>query len=332
MAKRRKAKHIKAEDSIRELQADGAPKDDDVGHYYEEADLLDKRRRRIVVWGLIAGILLVAAIVYLFVFAGEEPVSDTAEVLGRGIQIYGMAFEGEVKQVDGQPQRVEPTPAERDKHLADALVLFNRVAEDPGSDFDRDTATLYIGLCALHRGNLDEAQQKIEQVSQSAFEPLALQARFTLGSVHLEREQFAPALEIYRELAAGDSYLAPAAKIEQARILALQGENGEAEELLQSVVDEGEEDDPFVRRAQHILDTGEYLTTLVDLIPIEPVETDTTDEAAGEPPGELSAEDLAGLEELDFGLLDAGGEPDAPVTPDDSDAQNPDENETGDEG
>lgn len=307
--------------------------EEELQHYYEEADLLDKRRRRIVVLGLIAALVLVVLVVYLFVFAGEPDESPTAEQLGRGIQLYGMAFEGSYEIVDGRQQYVEPTAEKRERYLGDALILFNRILEDPGSDFDRDTAALYAAMIALHNGDADAARERLEAVTQSEFEPLAQQARYALGAVYLERGQLDAALEHYRTLAAEESYLALGAELETARILALQGKRDEAREILEGIVERAEAEEaapedgegevesidgddltepgenPFVDKARMMLETGEYLTSLIDLIPVSPPPDQTEDDAVTGEELDLSGlEGLEGLEELDFGLLpDQGG-------------------------
>lgn len=287
--------------------------------YSRETDLLDKGKRRIVTIGLIVAVLMIGLVLYLFVFAGGPAESPTAELLGRGIQLYGLALEGTYEFVDGEQRYVEPTPERRERHLGDALTLFNRIIADPGSDFDRDTALLYVGMIALQRGEVDKAQELFETVSGSPFEPLAQQASFTLGAVFLERGELPRALEHYRAMAGEDTYIAPAAAIETARILALQGRPDESRAVLEEIIAEGTEENedgeivdkhPFVRQARRMLDSGEYLSSLVALIPIEPPFDAEDDDLVDDLDGDVDERDEAepfefDLEGLDFDLFAA---------------------------
>jgi tetratricopeptide (TPR) repeat protein len=238
---------------------------------YSEADERDAKRRRFVTYAIVAVVVVLAIVAYFALTAGPAE-SPTALRLAQGVQSFGLAFEGrtEYPEEEGAPPVwVEPTPEETRQRLSEALAIFNEVAREPGNDFDRDTAVLYVGMCALHLGNLDQAEQKLSQAAESTFEPLRRQARYTLGSVLLERGQLAEALEYYRGLAAEeDNYLATAAELETARILAWLGRPGESRAVLEGVVEGGAEDDPDVRTARWMLDQGVYLTSLVDLIPL----------------------------------------------------------------
>jgi tetratricopeptide (TPR) repeat protein len=244
---------------------------DDLRELYSRADEHDKKRRNLII-NIIVGAIVALAVIAYFVITAGPPVSRTALRVAQGIQSYGMAFEGHQEYPEGEnskPVWVEPTPEETQQRLSEALAIFNEVAQDPGSDFDRDTAVLYVGMCALHMGNLDQAEEKLTQVSTSEFEPLRQQARYTLGSVLLERGQLPEALEYYQGLAAEeDNYLATAAKMEAARILAWLGRPDESQAVLSAIVEAGPEDSPDVRMAQWMLDQGLYLTHLVDLIPL----------------------------------------------------------------
>jgi tetratricopeptide (TPR) repeat protein len=238
---------------------------------YSQADERDKKRRNLIT-NIIVGAIVALAVIAYFVITAGPPESRTALRLAQGIHSFGLAFEGHQEYPEGenaQPMWVEPTPEQTQQRLSEALTIFNEVAGDPGSDFDRDTAVLYVGMCALHLGNLDQAEQKLTQAAQSEFDPLRQQARYTLGSVMLERGQLAEALDYYRGLGEeGDNYLATAAKLETARILAWLGRPDESKAVLDAIVAAGPEDSPDVQMAQWTLDQGLYLTHLVDLIPL----------------------------------------------------------------
>lgn len=244
---------------------------EDLRELYSKADAYDKKRRNLII-NIIVGAIVALAVIAYFVITAGPPVSRTALRLAQGIQSYGLAFEGHQEFPEGEnskPVWVEPTPEETQQRLSEALAIFNEVAQDPGSDFDRDSAVLYVGMCALHLGNLDQAEQKLTQAAESEFDPLRQQARYTLGSVMLERGQLPEALEYYQGLAAeGDNYLATAAKMESARILAWLGRPDESQAVLMGIVEAGPEDGPDARMAQWMLDQGLYLTHLVDLIPL----------------------------------------------------------------
>jgi len=245
---------------------------EDLRELYSKADTRDSKRRNLIINIIIAGLVALAVVAYFVITAGP-PESRTALRLAQGIQSYGLAFEGHQEYPEGenaQPVWVEPTPEQTQQRLSEALSIFNEVAQDPGSDFDRDTAVLYVGMCALHLGNLDQAEEKLTQAAASEFEPLRQQARYTLGSVMLERGQLPEALEYYQGLAAEqDNYLATSAKLETARILGWLGRPDESKAVLDAVVEAGPEDSPDVRMARWMLDQGMYLTHLVDLIPLK---------------------------------------------------------------
>jgi len=247
---------------------------EDLRELYTKADTRDSKRRNLVINIIIGGLVALAVVAYFVITAGP-PESRTALRLAQGIQSYGLAFEGHQEYPEGQnaqPVWVEPTPEETQQRLSEALSIFNEVAQDPGSDFDRDTAVLYVGMCALHLGNLDQADEKLTQAAGSEFDPLRQQARFTLGSVMLERGQLPEALEYYQGLGAEeDNYLATSAKLETARILGWLGRPDESKAVLDGIVKAGPEDSPDVRMAQWMLDQGMYLTHLVDLIPLKDV-------------------------------------------------------------
>ncbi|HUT98158.1 MAG TPA: tetratricopeptide repeat protein [bacterium] len=244
---------------------------EDLRELYSKADAHDKKRRDLIINIIVGGIVALAVIAYFVITAGP-PESRTALRLAQGIQSYGLAFEGHQEYPEGQnaqPVWVEPTPEETQQRLSEALAIFNDVAQNPGNDFDRDTAVLYVGMCALHLGNLDQADEKLTQAAGSEFDPLRQQARFTLGSVMLERGQLPEALEYYQGLGAEeDNYLATAAKLETARILGWLGRPDESKAVLSGIVEAGPEDAPDVQMAQWMLDQGLYLTHLVDLIPL----------------------------------------------------------------
>jgi tetratricopeptide (TPR) repeat protein len=244
---------------------------EDLRELYSRADAHDKKRRNLIV-NILVGVIVALAVIAFFIIKAGPPESRTALRVAQGIQSYGMAFEGHQEYPEGEnskPVWVEPTPEETQQRLSEALAIFNEVAQDPGTDFDRDTAVLYVGMCALHLGNLDQAEEKLTQVSTSEFEPLRQQARYTLGSVMLERGQLPEALEYYQGLAAEqDNYLATAAKMQAARILAWLGRPDESKAVLTGIVEAGPEDSPDVKMAQWMLDQGLYLTHLVDLIPL----------------------------------------------------------------
>jgi tetratricopeptide (TPR) repeat protein len=247
---------------------------EDLRELYTKADTRDSKRRNLIINIIIGGLVALAVVAYFVITAGP-PESRTALRLAQGIQSYGLAFEGHQEYPEGQnaqPVWVEPTPEETQQRLSEALSIFNEVAQDPGSDFDRDTAVLYVGMCALHLGNLDQAEEKLTQAAESEFDPLRQQARFTLGSVMLERGQLPEALEYYQGLSAEeDNYLATSAKLETARILGWLGRPDESKAVLDGIVKAGPEDSPDVRMAQWMLDQGMYLTHLVDLIPLKDV-------------------------------------------------------------
>ncbi|MCK4593559.1 tetratricopeptide repeat protein [bacterium] len=251
---------------------------------YTEADLRDAKKRKLLSYGITAVIAVLIVIAY-FVITAEPEQSPTALRLAQGIGSFGLAFEGhrEYPAEEGAaPIWVEPTPEETHQRLSEALTIFNEVALNPGSEFDRDTAVLYVGMCALHLGNLDQAEEKLTQAAESPFEPIRQQARHTLGSVLLERGQLEEALEYYRDLAdEEDNYLATTARLETSRILAWLGRPEESRAVLEEIVASGGEEDMSVLTTQRMLDQGMYLTTLVDLIPltgeVEPVEIPAED-------------------------------------------------------
>ena len=238
---------------------------------YAEADERDAKRRKLVIYVIVAVVVVLAIIAYFALTAGPEQ-SPTALRLAQGIQSFGLAFEGHREYPDEEgapPVWVEPTPEETQQRLSEALSIFNEVARNPGSEFDRDSAVLYVGMCALHLGNLDQAEEKLSQAADSSFEPIRQQARYTLGSVTLERGQLPEALEYYRGLAAEeDNHLATLAELETSRILAWLGRPEESREVLEGIVADGPEEDPDVLTAQWMLDQGMYATSLVDLIPV----------------------------------------------------------------
>ncbi|HDR06395.1 MAG TPA: tetratricopeptide repeat protein [Candidatus Coatesbacteria bacterium] len=236
-----------------------------------EAAPPDPKRRQTIIAAIIAAAAVLAVILYFVISAGP-PESRTALRLAQGIQSYGLAFEGrlEYPEEGSQPVWVEPTPEQTQQRLSEALAIFNEVALAPGSDFDRDAAVLYVGMCALHLGNLDQAQQKLSQAATSEFEPLRQQARYALGAVLLERGQLPEALEHYRGLAAEPgNYLALTARLETARILAWLGRPEESKAVLEAVVAAGPEEEPRVQSAKWMLEQGVYLTGLVDLFPFQ---------------------------------------------------------------
>jgi len=244
----------------------------DLRELYSKADARDKKRRNLII-NIVVGVIVALAVIAYFVITAGPPESRTALRLAQGIHSYGLAFEGHQEFPEGEDARpvwVEPTPEETQQRLSESLAIFNEVAGDPGSDFDRDTAVLYVGMCALHLGNLDQAEEKLTQAAQSEFEPLRQQARYTLGSVMLERGQLPEALEYYQGLGAEeDNYLATTAMLEVSRILAWLGRPDESKAVLDAIVLAGPEDDPDVQMAQWMLDQGLYLTHLVDLIPLQ---------------------------------------------------------------
>ncbi|MCX7022750.1 MAG: tetratricopeptide repeat protein [bacterium] len=241
---------------------------------YSKADTRDSKKRNLIINIIVGGIVALAVIAYFVITAGPAE-SRTALRVAQGIQSFGLAFEGHQEYPEGenaQPVWVEPTPEETTQRLSEALAIFNEVAQNPGSDFDRDTAVLYVGMCALHLGNLDQAEEKLTQVAESEYDPLRQQARYTLGSVMLERGQLAEALKYYQGLGAEeDNYLATTAKLETARILGWLGRPDESKAVLDGIVKAGPEGSPDVQMAQWMLDQGIYLTHLVDLIPLKDV-------------------------------------------------------------
>jgi|GEM_PF-3418298 len=273
---------------------------------YDEADLLDARKRRTVVIGLIVGIIVVAALVYFFLFMGGPAESPTSYQLALGMATYNMSFmpryvpspiEG------GEPVQVPASPEEITAGISEALVILNEVALNPGSDFDHDSATMYVGICALQLGDLDQAEEKLTLASTSEFPVLARQSAFTLGSILLERGQLDEAYSHYAGIAAEEgNHLVLAAKLEMAKILAWQGKSAESKALLEEIVElgqpaEGEEEiiqqDRFVLLAENMLTTGYYETSLVDLIPmeIELVEVSTPEEGAAALGAEVTTEE-----------------------------------------
>ena len=271
-------------------------KEEHLHELYEEADLLDARKRRTVVIWLIVGVIAVAALVYLFLFMGGPAESPTSYQLTLGMTTYNMAFmphyvpspiEG------GQPVQVPASPEEITAGISEALVILNEVALNPGSDFDRDSATMYVGICALQLGDLDQAEEKLTQAATSEYPVIARQSAFTLGSIMLERGLLDKAYSHYGGIAAEeDNHLVLAAKLEMAKILAWQDKSAESKALLEEIVElgqpaEGEEEDAiqqdrFVMLAENMLTTGYYETSLVDLIPVssELVEVSTPEEGA----------------------------------------------------
>ncbi len=251
---------------------------------YTEADKRDAKKRKLLSYGITA-VIAVLIVIAFFVITAEPEQSPTALRLAQGIQSFGLAFEGHQEypaEEGAAPIWVEPTPEETHQRLSEALTIFNEVALNPGNEFDRDTAVLYVGMCALHLGNLDQAEEKLTQVAESTIEPIRQQARHTLGSVLLERGQLEEALEYYRSLAAEeDNYLATAARLETSRILAWLGRPEESRAVLEEIVASGGEEDMSVLTTQWMLDQGLYLTALVDLIPltgeVEPVEIPVED-------------------------------------------------------
>ncbi len=262
---------------------------------YDEADLLDARKRRTVVIGLIIGVIVVAALVYLFLFMGGPAESPTSYQLALGMTTYNMAFMPRYMPSPiegGQPVQVPASPEEITAGISEALVILNEVALNPGSDFDRDSATMYVGICALQLGDLDQAEEKLTLASTSEYPVIARQSGFTLGSILLERGQLDKAYKHYEGITAEEgNHLVLAAKLEMAKILAWQGKSAESKALLEEIVEsgqpaEGEEDvaqmDRFVMLAENMLTTGYYETSLVDLIPVEVelVEVSTPEEGA----------------------------------------------------
>jgi tetratricopeptide (TPR) repeat protein len=267
---------------------------DELRQLYSQADERDKKRRNLITNIIVGAIVALAVIAYLVITAGP-PESRTALRLAQGIHSFGLAFEGHQEYPEGenaQPVWVEPTPEETRQRLSEALTIFNEVAQDPGSDFDRDTAVLYVGMSALQLGNLDQAEEKLTQAAKSEFEPLRQQARYTLGSVMLERGQLTEALDYYEGLAAEeDNYLATAARLETARILGWLGRPDEAKAVLDAIVEAGPEDSPDVQMAQWTLDQGMYLTHLVDLIPLGVPEAPGPETAGPEVPEPVTPEE-----------------------------------------
>jgi len=295
-------------------------KEEHLHELYDEADLLDARKRRIVVIGLIVGIIAVAALVYLFLFMGGPAESPTSYQLALGMATYNMAFmphyvpspiEG------GEPVQLPASPEEITAGISEALVILNEVALNPGSDFDRDSATMYVGICALQLGDLDQAEEKLTLASTSEFPVLARQSAFTLGSILLERGQLDESYSHYEGIAAEEgNHLILAAKLEMAKILAWQGKSAESKALLEEIVElgkpaEGEEEiiqqDRFVLQAENMLTTGYYETSLVDLIPmeVELVEVSTPEEGAAALGAERSTEEVVEVDATEETTEDA---------------------------
>jgi tetratricopeptide (TPR) repeat protein len=111
------------------------------------------------------------------------------------------------------------------------------IEEFPGS-IAAGNAQLQIATALRVKGDLDAAATELEAFTAAQPEhPLAGVAWLTLGEIRQAQDKIAPAIEAYRTASSRykTSYAAPLALISEAKLLATQGNQGEARAILESV-------------------------------------------------------------------------------------------------
>lgn len=166
-----------------------------------------------------------------------------------------------------------------EKRFAEARQHFDRLLKD---NPDNPEIIYPIAMLALQQGDANTGRQQLERLLQSDF-PDKSSVHFFLGQLDQEQKKPAAALEHYRQVTAGNQYIA--ARARSAQILLQQGKPDEARALLHSTRGGSTEERTqlTLAEAQLLRDAdrhGEAYTVLAEALASQPDNTEILYDAA----------------------------------------------------
>lgn len=214
----------------RELQHDKFR--DTAGRIFDKVgDRLEGRGKEIL-YGL-AGIVLIAVLVGVYVKWSNRRSDEARRALGRGIAVATAP----VASASPAPGAPAPTYSSEQERAQKAIEVFQQVAAKYGDPYKTE-ARYFIATNLLYIDR-DKAMSELAEVSKASVTEPASLAKFALAQAKEADAKYDEAAKLYSELAAQNSSVVTAdiANLRLASVYEKQGKKKEAADLLFNIVD-----------------------------------------------------------------------------------------------
>ena len=214
----------------RELQQDKFR--DTAGRIFDRvADRLEGQGKTIL-YGL-AGIVLVALLVGIYVKWSNRKSEEARRALGRAIAIATAP----VATASPAPGAPAPTYSSEEERAQKAIEEFQKIAAKYGDPYKTE-ARYFIATNLLYIDR-DKAMSELAEISKTGITEPATLAKFALAQAMEADAKYDQAAKLYSELAAQNSLIVSAdtANLRLAAVYEKQGKKQEAAALLFSIVD-----------------------------------------------------------------------------------------------
>ena len=214
----------------RELQHDKFR--DTAGKIFDKVSDRLEGRGKAILYGL-AGIVLVAVLVGVYVRWSTRKSDEARRALGRGIAIATAP----VATASPAPGAPAPAYSSEQERAQRAIEVFQQVAAKYGDPYKTE-ARYFIGTNLLYIDR-DKAMSELAEVSKAAVAEPASLAKFALAQAKEADAKYDEAARLYSELAAQHSAVVTAdiANLRLAAVYEKQGKKKEAADLLFNIVD-----------------------------------------------------------------------------------------------
>ena len=160
-------------------------------------------RRRLILVGSIAAVLIVILAVGAFIFSHRSGQADTA--FGAAMQAYQTPLAAPGQQI---PPGVKTFASAAERAKA-ANQLFVKVADDYGMTSSGKLARYFAGLTYVEAGQSGQAESTLKQVAGGWNNDLASLAKLALAQLYRQTSRDAQAIEVYNDLTAHPSSAVP---------------------------------------------------------------------------------------------------------------------------
>lgn len=192
-----------------------------------------EHRRGVIVGSVIAGIVVVLAIVFGVIYSSRS--SAATDMFGQAMAEYQTPLAD-----PGQPvppgTKTYSSAAERAKA---ANQIFMQAADKYGMTSEGRLARYFGGITYMEAGENDLAESTLKQVADSWNSNLAALAKFALADLYRRTNRDQQAIDLYNELTAKPASTVPAgqAQLQLAELYTAQGKPDEAKRIYAQLKD-----------------------------------------------------------------------------------------------